>query len=75
MAELRVTFDRRANAAYIYLEPSESTPPAKQVLLEDDGVNGMVIFDVTEKGRMLGIEVLGATKALPYDLLEQAERI
>ncbi len=75
MAELRVTFDRSANAAYIYLEPSATTPPARQVVLEERGVNGMVVIDVTKKGRMLGIEILGATKALPYELLEQAERI
>ena len=35
----------------------------------------MVILDVTAKGRILGIEIIGATKALPYELLEKAARI
>ena len=75
MVDLRVTFDRSANAAYIYLEPTEKTPPARQILVEERGVGGMVILDVTAKGRLIGIEVIGATGALPYELLEKAERI
>jgi uncharacterized protein YuzE len=72
MTEMQLTFDRRANAAYTYIEASETTPPAKQILIEDSSVRGMVIIDVNAKGRMLGIKVLGAAKALPYELLEKA---
>lgn len=75
MAELKVTFDRDADAAYIYLEPSESTSPAKQIVLEDESVRAMIIFDVSQSGQLLGIEVLGAVAAVPAELLEQAEQI
>lgn len=74
---MRVTFDRRANAAYIYLIPSEAFKDriAKQEVIAPPHMRGTVVLDLDKRGRILGIEVLGATSLLPYDLLDKAERI
>ena len=72
---MRATYDREANAAYIYLSDEElpgghsttkaGTPP---------GVKAFVALDWKAE-RLVGIEVLDADAFLPPDLLEQADDI
>jgi uncharacterized protein YuzE len=65
---MRVTFDRRANAAYIYLVDIGSGEAVRQE------VAGPVILDFDRSGHLVGIEVLRATKFLPQEVLDAAER-
>ena len=70
---VRITFDRRANAAYIYLREIEPAGVARTVPVAD--APGMINLDFDRSGRLIGIEVLPATQHLPPELLEQAERL
>ncbi len=36
---------------------------------------GMINLDFNKSGRLIGIEIVNATKLLPYEVLEKAERI
>ncbi len=67
---MRVTFDRKANAAYIYLV---DIGPGEAVKQETTG--GPVILDFDRSGRLIGIEVLNASEFLPQEILDNAERI
>ena len=72
---MRLTFDRAANAAYIYLvaighgdvEKTESVTPAHN--------RGTYNLDFNKNGRLIGIEILNATRVLPSEVLAQAERL
>ncbi len=83
MARMRVTFDRGANAVYIYLAEGEAAAGGTYVCGEDEEVNRHDVarhargihLDFNRKGRLIGIEVLNATEKLPYELLEKAERL
>ena len=66
---LRVSFDREVNAAYIGLQLRDSVQPsvATTVPVDDD-----IILDFDDEGRLIGIEVLAATKRLHPALLDDA---
>ncbi len=70
---VRVTFDRKANAAYVYLQEIGPGGVARTVPVDD--APGMINLDFDRAGRPIGIEVLPATRHLPPQLLEQAERL
>jgi uncharacterized protein YuzE len=70
---LKVEFDRRADAAYIYLLEIEPGGVARTVRVHD--APGMLNLDFDTAGRLIGIEVLPATHHLPQALLAQADRI
>ena len=70
---MRVTFDRSANAAYIFLREIGPGEAASQYLCEARQAKGMIVLDFDAKGRLIGIEILNATRALPAELLERAE--
>lgn len=72
---MRVTFDSRANAAYIYLKDTAAGESAHQELVAERHTRGMVVLDFDRMGRLIGIEVMDATKTLPQGFLEDAERI
>jgi uncharacterized protein YuzE len=73
--DVRVTFDRGANAAYIYLKKSSPGESARQHVVDEQHTRGMIVLDFDKKGRLIGIEVLDATQALPQGFLDRAERI
>ena len=68
---MRVTYDPEADAAYAYLvdhiEPGEAV---RQVIAHD----GDVVLDLDAKGRLLGVEVLGAKRLLRPETLLRAEK-
>jgi uncharacterized protein YuzE len=70
---VRITFDRRANAAYIYLRGIEPGGVARTVPVDE--APGMVNLDFDAGDRLIGIEVLEATRHLPPELLEHAEHL
>ena len=67
---LTVTLDEEVDAAYVYLHgSSERVGSATQHMLDEPRANGSIILDFDREGRLLGIEVLGASNALPKSLL------
>ncbi|WP_084693164.1 DUF2283 domain-containing protein [Actinomadura atramentaria] len=75
MADVKVTYDPKANAAYVYLaSPEAGHRVARMYACDPVEVGGMINLDLDESGRLIGIEVLHASSKLPRRLLEAAER-
>lgn len=72
---MKVTYDRRADAANIYLTYIPPGGVAKTYTCDPIETDAMINLDFDDSGRLIGIEVLGARKTLPPDLLEEAELI
>lgn len=67
---MRVTYDREVDAAYIKVADVVVDQEAtQQVECDPEDSEGTVILDFDNEGRLLGIEVLGASLCLPGDLL------
>lgn len=72
---MRVTYDASVDAAYIQLVDNigaggvENTYPC-----DPREVGGMINLDLDSAGRLVGIEVLDASKLLPPEVLEHAEQ-
>lgn len=72
---MRVTYDQRADAAYIYLREIELGGSKHQCPVECDEAIGMIVLDIDAEGRLIGIEVIGARNGLPPQLLAQARGV
>jgi uncharacterized protein YuzE len=76
MGDLRVTYDAKANAAYLYLtDPRVARKVARMYPCDPIEVGGMINLDFDADGRLIGVEVLAASTKLPQYVLDQAERI
>lgn len=74
MTDVKVTYDKSANAAYVYLtEPHVRANSARMYSCDPVGVDGMINLDFDEQGCLIGIEVLAASSKLPEYLLRSAE--
>jgi len=76
---MRVTYDRSADAAYIYLvdsiEPGEAVCNGRCVVDDQTRkIYGMINLDFDRFGRLLGIEAINASLVLRPELLQQAVR-
>jgi len=76
-----VTLESQSNMGYIGLRPDGSGIVADSVELsdyaDDAGVETLhdLILDFDARGRLIGIEVMNAKRALPESLLDAAKRI
>jgi uncharacterized protein YuzE len=72
---MRVTYDVSADAMYLYLrelQPEEKvnfTYPC-----DPSEINGMINLDFDRNKRLIGIEILDASKRAPAELLDLVER-
>jgi uncharacterized protein YuzE len=72
---MKVTYDSAADAAYIYLvDRIDAGEVAKTYPCDPREVNGEINLDFDSQGRLLGIEVLDASRYLPQSLLRAAPR-
>jgi uncharacterized protein YuzE len=63
---MRITYDKSVDAAYIYLADGIAAGGvAKTYCCDPVEVNGQIHLDFDEQGRLVGIEVLDASKLLP----------
>lgn len=62
-----VTRDTHANAAYIYLAPIGPGDSARQIHV--DLPRGAMVLDLNSRGRLIGIEILNASRVLPESIL------
>jgi len=58
---MRLSYDKEADAAYIYLKPRILPKEVKKTISLNDDIN----LDFDKDNKMLGIEVLHASKVLP----------
>lgn len=69
---VRFKYDKEADAAYIWLGDSrEAGRTARTEVVDLEIENGAITLDFDDRGRLIGIEILGATKLLPAALLEE----
>ena len=70
---MRITYDPQVDAAYIYLV-DEIRPGgvARTYLCDPREVDGQINLDFDPEGRLLGIEVLDASRKLPENVLREA---
>ena len=61
-------YDKEADAAYIYLEATIKEGEAKNTI----EVNDNIILDFDAEGKLLGIEILNASKVLSKKTLVSA---
>ena len=69
--DVLIKYDAVADAAYIYLVPpgpgrSVARTSVANIRLDRAAIN----VDFTEEGRIAGIEILGASRVLSHELLE-----
>lgn len=67
---IKITLDKEANAAYIYLKEISPGETAKTISLNDS-----INIDLDQNGQILGIEVINASKNLPINVVKSAEII
>jgi uncharacterized protein YuzE len=70
---MRVTYDKSADAAYIYIKENVAPGEAVHTLPYSEKV--MINIDFDKDMKLLGIEVLGASLHLPNEVLGNAERL
>ena len=73
---MKVTLDVRHDTAYIAFKNIEPGEAAFQHTVQDDRLAGGidVVLDIARDGRLLGVEVIGASAGLPLEALKDAER-
>lgn len=67
---IKVKYDRTVDAAYIALVPGSPGIVAKSFPCPPDRVEAMINLDFDKDGRLIGIEVLDASRFLPPSVLE-----
>jgi uncharacterized protein YuzE len=71
-----MTHDSEANAAYIYLVQEIDRGEVARSCVADIAMdNAAITIDFDAEGRVLGIEVLGASQALRTETIRAAEDI
>ena len=69
---MEITFDERADAAYIYLTDM-GADGVRTVPVDPSAVNGEINLDFGRDGRIVGIEVLEASRLLSMDLMAMVQ--
>lgn len=65
---MKIEYDKDANAAYIYIVENIAVDEAVKTI----ELNDNIILDFDKNGKLLGIEVLNASKVLNKELLVSA---
>ncbi len=68
--EMKIEYDKEADAAYIYFKEIEEGEVAQTISLNDS-----VNIDLDKEGWTLGIEILDADKNLPANAVKSAVAI
>jgi len=69
---MKVTYDKSVDAAYIYFTDNYEPGEVKKTYpCDPTEVKGMINLDFDKDGRLIGIEVMDASKKLPPELLVQ----
>jgi uncharacterized protein YuzE len=72
---MRVTYDPAADAAYIYVTENREGGVAASRVVDQAMDRASVHVEFDNRNRLIGIEVLGASRGLPPETLEGAERL
>ena len=67
---MKITFDKEADAAYIYFKEIAPGEVSETISLNDS-----INVDLNSEGKTLGIEILDASKNLPLSAINSASMI
>ncbi|MBS3126902.1 DUF2283 domain-containing protein [Candidatus Woesearchaeota archaeon] len=68
---MKLEYDKEVDAAYIYLEyPLKEREAKKTIQLNDN-----IILDFDENNKLLGVEILDASKILKKEVLLEAQAV
>jgi uncharacterized protein YuzE len=70
---MRVTYDSEANAAYVELGDDVAGGTAVENVVVERPGRGDIVLDFDADGRLLGVEVIGATQLLRKTVLDTAD--
>ena len=71
---MRMTYDPEADAAYIYVVDKIGPGEAKITRTWDDKkINATIAFDLSEDGKLLGIEIIPGANILSKKVLAKAK--
>ena len=68
---MKLEYDKEADAAYIYLEYPIKKGQSKNTI----ELNENIMLDFDSKGKLLGVEILNASKVLNKKILVEAQPI
>jgi uncharacterized protein YuzE len=72
---MKVTYDKEADAAYIYLKENIENATgwvSKTYSCDPKEINGMINLDFDADGHLGGIEIMDASKKLSKEILDTA---
>ena len=73
---MRITYSPKVDAAYIYLIDVLASKETGTTFSYDPFETGsMINLDFDSDGKLVGIEVIDASRLLPRELLDRAERL
>lgn len=67
---MKIEYDKEVDAAYIYLESSINDKEVKKTI----ELNDNIILDLDIKGKIIGIEILDASRVLNKKALIEAQQ-
>jgi uncharacterized protein YuzE len=71
---MRVTYDRSADAMYVYLRELRSEEKISFTYpCDPNEIEGMINLDFDQDKRIVGIEILGASARAPKELMDRTE--
>lgn len=69
---MKLTLDQENNSAYIYLKDGiEDSEVDQTIPAESPAGDGYIFLDFDSNGRLLGIEIIGASIILPKTLVNR----
>lgn len=66
---MKIEYDKEVDAAYIYIEYPIKDGEAKKTI----ELNENIVVDFDDKGKLLGVEILNASKVLNKKVLLEAQ--
>ena len=72
---IKITYDKSADAVYIYLKEIKISEVNFTYPCNPIKVKGEINLDFDKKSRLIGIEILDASKKLPEAIINNAIRI
>lgn len=67
---MRIEYERSTDQAYIYLREIAAGDAVTQIPILEDVIH--VVLDLDVEGRLIGVDVMGASQSLPPEILSDA---
>ena len=68
---MKIEYDKDVDAAYVYLDDTIKDAEVKKTI----ELNDQIILDFNDKGKLLGVEILDASKVLNKKVISEAQQI